>query len=388
MNIAIFHNFMDNIGGAEIVTLTLARELHGDIYTTNINADHIKEMGFGDVLSRMYSIGKIPIRAPFRQQMCFYRFWRLNLKKMIETGSIKKLKNLSGVSSDKKYDHYIIAGDWAMSGAVHNKPNLWYVHSPLHELWAFKDKIRNTMVVFWKRPIYDLWVWFNRKLTLSYAKHVGVITCNSLNTKERIKKYYGRDATVVNPPIETHNFKFETIGDYWLSVNRIVRHKRIKIQTEAFKNLPDEKLIIVGSYEKDAPQFEQYKDEIQKTMSSNVEIRSWVSNAELTHLYANCKGFITTSEAEDFGMTAVEAMASGKPVIAPKEGGYMETIIDGATGVLIDHIDAEKLTEAVRKISSELRDTRNIERYRLNSISHSQNFDVSIFIRKIKSFLV
>jgi hypothetical protein len=151
MKIAVFHNFMDNIGGAEIVTLTLARELNADIYTTNISPSHITEMGFEDVLPRIYSIGNIPIQAPFRQQLAFFKFWRLNLK-----------KSKPGMA----YDRYIISGDWAMSGAVHNKPNIWYVHSPLHELWAFKDKIRNTMVVFWKRPIYDFWVWFNRKLTL------------------------------------------------------------------------------------------------------------------------------------------------------------------------------------------------------------------------------
>ena len=111
MKIAIFHNFLDNIGGAEIVTLTLARELNADVYTTNIDYDKIKKMGFENIVIK--SIGKIPINAPFRQQMALWRFRRL------------KLKN---------YDFYIIAGDWAISGAVNNKPNLWYVHSPIREI--------------------------------------------------------------------------------------------------------------------------------------------------------------------------------------------------------------------------------------------------------------
>lgn len=372
MNIAVFHNFMDNIGGAEIVTLTLARELNGDIFTTNINADHIKEMGFEDVLPRIYSIGRIPIQAPFRQQTCFYKFWRLNL---------------STYKPDKKYDQYIISGDWAMSGAVHNRPNLWYVHSPLHELWAFKDKIRNTMIVFWKRPIYDLWVWFNRKLTLSYAKHIDVIACNSENTKERVKKYYNRTATVVHPPISTSDFNFEKSGDYWLSVNRIVRHKRIEIQLEAFAKIPDEKLVVVGSYEKEVDQFEEYKNEIEKLKTNNVSILSWVDSVELKKLYANCKGFITTAMQEDFGMTAVEAMASGKPVIAPNEGGYKETVIDGVDGVLIDDINADKVVKVVQKISSELETNEGIEKYKKNSIDRSKDFDTSIFIGKIKGLI-
>ena len=100
--IAIFHNYLDNIGGAEIVGLTLARELKADVYTTNIDKEKIKKMGFNDV--NIISIGNIPINAPFRQQLAFLRFRLLNLK--------------------NKYDFYIIDGDWAMSGAVKNHPNL------------------------------------------------------------------------------------------------------------------------------------------------------------------------------------------------------------------------------------------------------------------------
>ena len=74
MKIAIFHNFLDNIGGAEIVGLTLAREFDADIYTTNIDKEKIIKMGFEDVLPRLYSIGKVPINAPLRQQFVLWRF--------------------------------------------------------------------------------------------------------------------------------------------------------------------------------------------------------------------------------------------------------------------------------------------------------------------------
>lgn len=365
MKIAIFHNFMDNIGGAEVVTLTLAREFDADIYTTNINKDHITEMGFSDVIPRIFSIGKIPLQAPWRHQLTFLKFRKLNLR--------------------DKYDFYIISGDWSMSGAVNNKPNLWYVHSPLHELWAFKDWIRNTMIVWWKRPIYDLWVWFNRRLTLSYAKHINHFVTNSENTKERVKKYYNKDAVVINPPINTSCFKFGKTGDYWLSVNRIVRHKRIEIQIESFKNLPQERLVIVGSYEKSANQFEEYKNEIEKSSPENVKILSWVNDKELQDSYANCKGFITTSKAEDFGMTAIEAMSSGKPVIAPNEGGYKETIINNETGILIDNIDSIKLTDAITKINNELK--QYPDKYRLASEARALKFDTSNFIHKIRKII-
>ncbi|MDQ5893229.1 MAG: hypothetical protein QG640_240 [Patescibacteria group bacterium] len=358
---------MDNIGGAEVVTLTLARELGADVYTTNIDEEKIKKMGFADVIPRINSIGKIPVRAPFRHQLAFWKFRRLNL--------------------GKKYEFYIISGDWAMSGAVNNKPNLWYVHSPLNELWQFKDYIKKELVVWWKRPIFETWVQFNRMLTLRYAKHVGVWVCNSKNTQQRIEKFYKQNAEIAHPPIETKKFRSEESKGYWLSVNRIVAHKRIEIQTEAFSKLPEEKLVVVGSYEQGAEQFENYKHTVEKGMTSNVKMIHWADSEELQSLYSGCKGFIVTSKDEDFGMTAVEAMASGKPVIAPNEGGYMETIIDGKTGVLINAINGEKLTSAIKELSSKLHDPENQKTFERNCLARAKEFDTSIFIKKIVSLL-
>ena len=94
--IAIFHNFMDNIGGAEIVGLTLARELKADFYTTNIDEEKIRKMGFSDI--ELKSIGKVPINAPFRQQAALRKFRKLNL--------------------ENKYDFYIIDGDYSFSHSI------------------------------------------------------------------------------------------------------------------------------------------------------------------------------------------------------------------------------------------------------------------------------
>ncbi len=363
MKIAVFHNFLDNIGGAEIVVLTLARELGADVYTTNIAADKISAMGFEDLLPRIHSIGHVPLNAPFRQQISFYRFRKLNL--------------------GNRYDLYIIAGDWAMSGGVLNKPNLWYVHSPLNELWEFSSHIRGELLPFWKRGLYDLWVRINRRLTLKYGNHINKFVCNSENTRSRLKKYYGKEAEVINPPIDTKNFRSGKSKNYWLSVNRIVRHKRIEIQTEAFKKLPEENLIIVGSYEKDSKHFEEYRSEIENLKPSNVKIMSWVCTQELRDLYANCKGVITTSMNEDFGMTAVEAMASGKPVIAPNEGGYKESTVNGKTGILIDDINPEKLVAAIKTLSQNL--DQNPHMYVEACKNQAKQFDTEIFVRKIKA---
>ena len=79
MKIAIFHNYLDNIGGAEIVGLTLAREFNADVYTTNIDKEKINKMGFSDVIPRIFSIGTVPINAPFKQQFSLWKFRKLNL---------------------------------------------------------------------------------------------------------------------------------------------------------------------------------------------------------------------------------------------------------------------------------------------------------------------
>ncbi len=361
MKIAVFHNFLDNIGGAELVTFTLARELGADIYTTNIDIEKIEKMGFKDLIPRIFSIGKIPKQAPFRHQLALFKFRFLNLK--------------------NKYDFYIISGDWAMSGAVNHHPNLWYIHSPLNELWAFRNFIKKEVLPPWKRPLYDIFVCFNRLLTKKYIKKVDNFVCNSINTQNRLQKYYKIfNSTVINPPTGTKTFYNKPNKNYWLSVNRIITHKRIELQLEAFKELPNEKLILVGSYEKGAQQFEEYKKYIEDIKPSNVEMIHWADENKLKELYSECKGFITTAKDEDFGMTVVEAMASGKPVIAPNEGGYKESIIDGKTGFLIDNIDKNKIIKSVIKIEKE-------SNYKDFCQKQAYNFDTDNFMIKINSIL-
>jgi len=359
MKIAIFHNYMDNIGGAEIVTLTLARELGADIYTTCIDKEKIKKMGFSNI--KIKSIGKIPINAPYRQQFALLKFRKLNL--------------------GKKYDFYIIAGDWAMSGAVNNKPNLWYVHSPIREIWDAYEYVRKNAVPLPLRPFFDVWVYLNRYLNKKYIQEVDKIVCNSKNTQKRVKKYLNKNAVVINPPIETAKFHYKKTGNYWLSVNRLLIAKRIDMQIKAFKKLPNEKLIIVGSYEK-SRHFQKYADYIKKIKPKNVTLLHWIDDEKLLDLYANCKGFIATAINEDFGMTPIEAMASGKPIIAGNEGGYKEPVINNITGKLIDNINAEKLAEAIGKMSKELR--KNPAKYRTTCQKRAKKFDAKIFIKKIK----
>lgn len=357
-NIAVFHNYMDNIGGAERVGLTLARDLDADLYSTNINHTAIKRLGFSKI--NIKAIGKVPINAPFRQQAALSRFRHFKPK--------------------RHYDQHIICGDWAVSGAVLNKPNIWYVHSPIREIWDLYRYTRQNSVAAFARPIFDAWVRYNRYLIKKYVKHVEKIACNSLNTQMRVKKYLKRDAIVINPPIETSSFHYRKTGDYWLSVNRLLTHKRVDLQLKAFAKMPDEKLVIVGCYEK-SRHFKAHAEYIKRMKPDNVTLLRSVPFNELVKLYADCRGFITTSKNEDFGMTPVEAMASGKPVIAPDEGGYKETVIDGITGRLIDRITVDKIIRAVKDIN------KNPQGYKDDCLKQAKRFDTKLFIKKMKEVI-
>ena len=362
MKVALLHSFMDNIGGAEMVTLSLARSLGADVYTTNVDGEKIRKMGFADVLPRVRSIGRVPIRAPFRHQLALWRFRRLDLR--------------------GAYDACVVSGDWAMSAAVRNRPCLWYVHSPLNELWAFKDYVRERILAPWQRPIFDAWVWANRKLSRRYARSVDRFVVNSENTRRRLARYYGAEGAVVNPPTYTDWFRYEPPRGYWLSVNRLLAHKRVELQLAAFAAMPDRKLIVVGSYEQGAAQFESYRARMEALRPANVEFRSWVSREELVQLYAGCEGFVTTARDEDFGLTAVEAMAAGKPVVAPAEGGYLESVVDGETGVLVRDADAEKISAAVARVSARL--AENPLAYRDACQARARKFGANRFAEAIR----
>lgn len=173
-----------------------------------------------------------------------------------------------------------------------------------------------------------------------------VVVANSKNVQRRIKKYLDLDSVVIYPPCETEKFKWLGQGDYYLSMARLDPLKRVDMIVEAFQQMPDKKLIVVS----EGPDFAK----IQKMAHGygNIQILGKVNEDKLLELVGNCIATIYIPKDEDFGMCPVESMAAGKPVIGVAEGGLLETLIEGETGILIDSkIDAEKIKDSFKIIS-------------------------------------
>jgi glycosyltransferase involved in cell wall biosynthesis len=188
--------------------------------------------------------------------------------------------------------------------------------------------------------------------------------------------FYHRDAMVIYPPVDAKKYRYSEETAYWLSVNRLYPEKRIPLQIEVFRQLPGEQLKIVGGYSQG--------DHAAKNLGylahlpENVEILGSVSDEELIDLYARCKGLICTAMDEDFGMTPLEAMASGKPVVAVQEGGFLESVLDNVTGKLVT-ATSEGIIEGMQEISE-----RGGEFYRDACRKRAEQFDIPVFSRKIK----
>jgi glycosyltransferase involved in cell wall biosynthesis len=203
-------------------------------------------------------------------------------------------------------------------------------------------------------------------------KHIQHVVTNSQNIQQKFYKRFHKKSKVVYPPIDTNTYQSKPHKNYWISINRIVPAKRIELQLQALKMLPREKLIIIGDIED-----KNYYDYLQDICPKNVTFSGVISQDEKITLLSESIGLIFTAEDEDFGMAVVEAMASGKPVIAPKSGGCIETVKDGLTGLLLSPITPKKIVLAMQKIK------QNPGHYTQFCLDRARKFDTTFFTKAI-----
>jgi glycosyltransferase involved in cell wall biosynthesis len=349
MKVAIFHDYFGAIGGGERVVLMMAKILNADIITTDTDA--LRKM---DPDARVINLGPTIKYRGYKQVAASLKFYYCDF------------------SND--YDFFIFSGNWAHYAAHRHHPNIWYCHTPVRAFYDLYHVFLERLDIL-SRQEFRIWSRIQREYDQRSVRHIDTIVTNSKNVQRRIRKTYVRDAEVIYPPVDTSRFYTTSYGNFWLSVNRLYPEKRIELQLEAFRNLPEEKLIIAGGYAS-GDHATRYFQKLQQHLPPNVTMAGEVTEPELLDLYATCKGFVCTAIDEDFGLTPLEAMASGKPVIAVNEGGFLETVTP-QTGVLVAPSQVN-IVNAIKTLS------RNPESYKEACIARAREFNLAHFEERIK----
>ena len=241
----------------------------------------------------------------------------------------------------KNYDLVISSESGPAKGLVipPEALHVCYCHTPMRYVWPMYHDYQET-VGWLKRIFMPIVVHYLRMWDLTSASRVDQFVANSAHVARRIMRYYRRESEVIHPPVDTHAFTPSDIrGDFYLMVGQLVPYKRVEVAVEAFNRL-GKRLIIIGHGN-------QLK-RLRKAAGHNITILGRKPFSVLRDHYARCRALIFPGE-EDFGIVPVEAMASGRPVIAFKGGGALETVVDGVTGLFFDEQTPESLVEAVER---------------------------------------
>ncbi|RPI05286.1 MAG: glycosyltransferase family 4 protein [Ignavibacteriae bacterium] len=256
-------------------------------------------------------------------------------------------------------------------GAVH----ICYCNSPMRYVWdQYEEYFGKGRAGLVTRSLMAVVAPFLRRWDVRTCSRVQYFIANSHNVAERISRIYHRSSDVIYPPVSTDQFAVSEKDDgYYLVVSALVPYKRVDLAIEVF-NKSGEKLIIVGS----GPE----RKKLENSANRNIEFLGWQSGEELAKRYAGCRALIFPG-VEDFGIVPLEAMASGKPVVAYGEGGALETVVadgDSPTGVFFYQPTVDALTNAIKALAPLKLDPAAIRR-------HAEKFDRSIFKRQIREYI-
>ena len=251
-------------------------------------------------------------------------------------------------------------------GALH----VCYCYTPLRYVWLPGTDPRSS------RRLQDVPLralrGMLRRLDLEASARPHGYAAISSAVAERVKRFYGREAVVIHPPVDVEGFDpaAEKEPGRFLWVHRLVEYKRPELVAEAFRELPYN-LTMVGVGPLEA--------RLRRSLPPNVELLGWVSQAELAALMARACGFIHVGE-EDFGITMVEALASGTPVVALARGGARDVVRDGVDGVLLQQAELGALRAAVRRVAEERWDARELS-------AGARRFSREVFVRRMREYL-
>ncbi|RLD17171.1 MAG: glycosyltransferase family 4 protein [Caldiserica bacterium] len=324
LKVALIHDWLTGMRGGEKVLEAFCELFQeADIYTFIWNKGRVSEK-----IERHKIYTSILQKLPFSKTK--YRYYLPIMPYLIESFY---LKNYELVISSS---HCVAKGIKVKKGI----PHICYCHTPMRYVWdLYDDYFGKGKTNFFVRTAMRFLRGYLQKWDIKSSFRVTHFIANSKNVKRRIEKYYGRDAVVIYPPVDISAFPEKRKKDFYLVVTAFVPYKKVEIVIDAFNRLKYP-LKIVGT----GPE----ERKLRKMAEKNIEFLGWIDNFKLKEYYAEAKAFIFP-QLEDFGITAVESLAAGTPVIAYNKGGVTEIIQDGETGVFFDKQTPESLISAIKR---------------------------------------
>lgn len=354
-NVALVHDYLVDNGGAERV-VEVFQELFpsAPLYTSVYDPPHtLQSFAAKDVrTSFLQKLNPGKKRYKWLLPLFPYAFESFNLNEfdMVLSSTTAFAK---GVITGPKTCHFC------------------YINTPSRFAWRYQDYISQENFHGPKKLALDAIMPFLRNWDYTAAQRVDYFIAGSHNCRQRVEKFYRREATVIHSPIDASRFEpASTHGDYFLIVSRLAPYKRIDLAVEAAAKL-GKPLKVVGS----GVDLERLK----RLAGPQTEFLGRVDDAELNHLYKDCLAFLLPGE-EDFGLTPLEAAASGRPTIAFRAGGAKETILDGETGLFFDEQNPDSLAGAMAAFEPDNFKTTRLRQW-------AEGFDKEIFKRKLTNFM-
>lgn len=326
MKIAIIHDWLVTNAGAEKVLKNII-----DIYP---NADIFSLVDFLNEKNRKDVINEKIVKTSFIQKLPFsknhFRNYLPLFSKAIESFDLSS------------YD-LIISSSWAVAKGVKSAPSqlhISYCHTPIRYAWDLYDEytsnIKQPKKILVEQTLKRL-----RKWDIKTLSRVDFFIANSEFVQKRIDKTYKRESTVIYPPVNTNKFILnEKKEDYYLTACRLVPYKKTKLIVEAFNQMPNKKLVVIGNGE-------EYKL-IKKIAKENIVLLGYQEFDEMIKYMQKARAFVYAA-IEDFGIVPIEAQACGTPVIALNDGGTAETVFDGVNGVHFQKQTCEDIIDAVKR---------------------------------------
>ncbi|MBI2634878.1 glycosyltransferase [Candidatus Peregrinibacteria bacterium] len=356
MKVAIIHDFLLKLGGAERVLQALAEMFpEAPIYT---------------LLYDENAVGKVfpakRVRTSFLQNYPDFlrKHHRYLVHKMPRAVEEFDLENFDLViSSSNAFAHGVLTPI--------NTRHLCYCHSPMRYAWDWTNEYRKeNNLRGLKGMLYAFLMKYLREWDRVSADRPDFYVANSVNVQKRLKKYYDAEADVIYPPVDTEKFKLsDGHSNYFLIISTLTPYKKIDLAVELFNKI-GRKLVIIG----EGPH-EEYLREIA---GNNIDFLGFKDDATVREYLKNCRALIFPGE-EDFGITPVEAMACGKPVLAYGKGGVTESVISGKTGEFFFEQNVESMEDGLARLM------HNEKFYKPHMIrKHALQFSREVFERKIR----